>query len=345
MTSARRRARREPSDGLGAGNAGWRSGSRCDELAPAYGRERRSPSMRQLDRSAAAAARLAGARRRARRRRHVRRRRFLGCRGAAEAAPATTSSASRCSSTTTARRRAARAPAAPARTSRTRAASPRRSASRITCSTTRSRFADAVIDELRRELRRRRDADPVRHLQSADQVPRPPRHGARARRRRAGDRPLHPARATGAHGPRALSRARRATATRAISCSPRRASSCAPVVSARRHAQGRGARAGALISASPSPTSPTARTSASCRRAATPSHRAAEARRAEARRHRARRRTAPRHVTTASSTTRSASGGASRSRRPSRSMSCASMPSATRSWWDRATSCARTACP
>ena len=42
--------------------------------------------------------------------------------------------------------RTARAPAAPARTSTMPAASPRRSASRITCSTTRSRFRDAVID-------------------------------------------------------------------------------------------------------------------------------------------------------------------------------------------------------
>ena len=43
---------------------------------------------------------------------------------------------------------------------------------------------------LRRELSRRRDADPVRRMQPLDQVPRPPGNRPGARRRRAGDRPL-----------------------------------------------------------------------------------------------------------------------------------------------------------
>ena len=72
------------------------------------------------------------------RRRHVGRRRFLGRRRRCWRAPGSTSSASRCSSTTTAPRPAARAPAAPARTSTTRRESPTGSASRTTCSTTRS---------------------------------------------------------------------------------------------------------------------------------------------------------------------------------------------------------------
>ena len=43
---------------------------------------------------------------------------------------------------------------------------------------------------LRRELPRRRDADPLRRVQPLDQVPRPPGDRPGSRRRRAGDRPL-----------------------------------------------------------------------------------------------------------------------------------------------------------
>ena len=64
------------------------------------------------------------------------------------------SSASRCSFTTTAPRPGARAPAAPGRTSTTRRASPSGSASRITCSITRARFRAAVIEDFAESYRR-----------------------------------------------------------------------------------------------------------------------------------------------------------------------------------------------
>ena len=78
---------------------------------------------------------------------------------------------------------------------------------------------------LRRELRGGRDAGAVHRLQPVDQVPRPAGDRARARRRGAGDRPLRRlAAARRAAAARSTARARR-SATRAISCSPPRASS------------------------------------------------------------------------------------------------------------------------
>ncbi len=123
---------------------------------------------------------------------------------------------------------------------------------------------------LRRELRRGRDAGAVRRVQPVDQVPRSARDRARARRPGPGHRPLRRlAPAAGREAARSTARARR-SATRATSCSPPRASSssCCASRSATRPRRRRASwRAG---SASRSPTSTTARTSASCRPAATP---------------------------------------------------------------------------
>ena len=78
---------------------------------------------------------------------------------------------------------------------------------------------------LRRELCRGRDAGALRRLQPVDQVPRPARDRARARRPGPGDRPLRRlAPRCRAAAARSTARARR-SATRAISCSPPRASS------------------------------------------------------------------------------------------------------------------------
>ena len=77
----------------------------------------------------------------------------------------------------------------------------------------------------RRELRGGRDAGAVRRVQPVDQVPRPAVDRARARREGAGDRPLRRLAAAAGRRPRALPRARGPSATRAISCSPPRASS------------------------------------------------------------------------------------------------------------------------
>ena len=78
---------------------------------------------------------------------------------------------------------------------------------------------------LRRELCGGRDAGALRRLQPVDQVPRPAGDRARSRRRGAGDRPLcRFARPCPAAGARSIARAR-PSATRAISCSPPRASS------------------------------------------------------------------------------------------------------------------------
>ena len=77
-------------------------------------------------------------------------------------------------------------------------------------------------------------------------------------------------RALPAAAARSIARARR-SATRAISCSPPRASSSTLLrFPLGERGQGGDARAGARASASRSPTSTTARTSASCRPAATP---------------------------------------------------------------------------
>ena len=123
---------------------------------------------------------------------------------------------------------------------------------------------------VRRELCGRRDAGALRRLQPGDQVPRPPHHRPRPRRAGAGDRPLRRlARGCPAAAARSTAPATR-TATRATSCSPPRASrsiSCAFRSASsprRRPASSPGA------SICRSPTSPTARTSASCRPGATP---------------------------------------------------------------------------
>ncbi len=123
---------------------------------------------------------------------------------------------------------------------------------------------------LRRELSRRRDADPLRRVQPLDQVPRPPRDRAGPRRRRAGDRPLR--------------REPRACRTGAAPCTaradPERDQSyflyatTPEQLACLRFPLGRAARRtrrgrSPASSASRSPTRPTARTSASCRRAAT----------------------------------------------------------------------------
>ena len=133
-------------------------------------------------------------------------------------------SASPCSSTTTARRRTARAPAA-------RPGHPRRArvAERIGIPhyvlDYESRFREAVIDDfadkLYRTARRRCPASTA----TVDQVPRPAGHRARTRRRGAGHRPLcRFASACRRRRARSTAPARR-SATRAISCSPPRASS------------------------------------------------------------------------------------------------------------------------
>ena len=133
---------------------------------------------------------------------------------------ATTSSASRCSSTTTARRRIARAPAAPARTSTTRATSPLASAFPITCSTYEERFREKVIEPFARAYVGGETPDSLRRLQPAHEIRRSFRGGERPRRRPLGDRPLCRQRATtGAAGGRFTAPPTR-TATRAISCSP-----------------------------------------------------------------------------------------------------------------------------
>ena len=106
-----------------------------------------------------------------------------------------TSSASRSSSTIMARRWAARAPAAPARTSRM----PRRVAEALGIPhyvlDYEERFASSRDGRVRRQLSRGRDAGAVRRLQSEDQVPRSVADRRGARRRGARHRPLCPERA------------------------------------------------------------------------------------------------------------------------------------------------------
>ena len=77
---------------------------------------------------------------------------------------------------------------------------------------------------VRRQLSRRRDAGALRRLQPEDQVPRPAEDGRGPRRRRARHRPLCPERARGGRAS-SFTGPRMASATRAISCSPPRASS------------------------------------------------------------------------------------------------------------------------
>ena len=115
-----------------------------------------------------------------------------------------------------------RRPGHPRRARRRRPA--RRAALRARLRGALSRESDRAV---RPRLCRRRDADPLRRLQPAHEVRRPVRGRRRSRRRRAGDRPL-------CRQPRRRRRAAARstappipTATRAISCSPPRASNCA----------------------------------------------------------------------------------------------------------------------
>ncbi len=220
-------------------------------------------------RSTASVVRKAPARH-AGRRRHVGRRRQLGGGGDAGRRGLRRGRASRCSSTTTARRWRARAPAAPGATSTTRGGWPRRWAFRTTCSTTRDRFRDARGRRVRRRLSRRRDAGALHPLQRAGEVPRPAGDGAGSRGRLHGDRALRPARSTGRRG-RSCTGPPTRRATRAISCSRPPASSSATCASRsagwrRRPRRGRWRRATGCRWR----TSPTARTSASCRTAPMP---------------------------------------------------------------------------
>ncbi len=105
------------------------------------------------------------------------------------------------------------------------------------------RFADAVMQFVRRELHLGRDADPVRHLQSEDQVPRPARDSARARRRRARHRPLHPARATARRCRRSSAAADADRDQSYFLFATTREQLAASVVPARRHDEERGAGA------------------------------------------------------------------------------------------------------
>ena len=83
-----------------------------------------------------------------------------------------------------------RRPGHPRRAPRRRDAS----ASRTTCSTTRAASATPVMRGFRRQLRPRRDADPLHPLQPDGEVPRPAGRRPRPRRRGDGDRPLCPPR-------------------------------------------------------------------------------------------------------------------------------------------------------
>ena len=122
---------------------------------------------------------------------------------------------------------------------------------------------------LRRELSRRRDADPLRRMQPLHQVPRPPGNRPGARRRRAGDRPLRRRAAACRTAGAPCSGPPIRIATRATSFTRPRPSSSPPC--AFRSANATRPRRGRwpAISASRSPTRPTARTSASCRTGAT----------------------------------------------------------------------------
>ncbi len=133
-----------------------------------------------------------------------------------------------------------------------------------------SRFKETVIDRFAASYVAGETPVPCIECNQIDQVPRSAQDRARARRQGAGDRTLRRlARRCRAAAARSIARAM-PSATRAISCSPPRASSstCCAFRSANtarpRRASWRAA------SGSRSPTSTTARTSASCRRAATP---------------------------------------------------------------------------
>ena len=147
------------------------------------------------------------------------------------------------------RGRDARAPAAPARTFTTRRASPRRIGIPHYVLDYESALPRRGDRRFRRRLSARRDADPLRRLQSDGEVPRPAGDGARSRRRGAGDRPLcAPGRR--ARTGRSCIAPSMPRATRAISSSAPRAPQLDFLrFPARRHEQGRDARARAPLRA------------------------------------------------------------------------------------------------
>ena len=153
------------------------------------------------------------------RRRHVGRRGFLRHRRAAEARRATTWWASPCSFIPKTRRRRARAPAAPAQD----IYDAKRVAETLGIPhyvlDYESRFRKARDRGFRRHLCPRRNADPLRALQSEGEVRRPAGHGARAGRRGAGHRPLCAAASKARTAPNCMPPPM-PRATRAISCSP-----------------------------------------------------------------------------------------------------------------------------
>ena len=146
------------------------------------------------------------------------------------------------------------------------AAAPRRSPLR-------ARLRDPVSREGDRAVRARlclgRDADPLRRLQSADEVRRPVRGGA------GNSAPIFSPPAITSFPTRTAAAGAHSTApptpsaTRAISSSPPRASSSRCCVSRWAACPSRRCARWRANSASPSPTRPTARTSASCRPATT----------------------------------------------------------------------------
>ena len=123
---------------------------------------------------------------------------------------------------------------------------------------------------LRRELCGGRDPGALRRLQHGDQVQGPARHRARTRRQGAGDRPLRRLPRAARRHPRALPRPGRGPRPELfpVRHHPRPARCVA--VSARRQDQGGDPRTRPPVRPRVSPTSTTARTSASCRPAATP---------------------------------------------------------------------------
>ena len=184
---------------------------------------------------------------------------------------------------------------------------------------------------LRRELSRRRDADPLRRVQPLDQVPRPPGDRPGTRRRRAGDRPLRGEPPPAGRPPRACSAPPIRTATRATSSTRRRPSSSRSCAfrsarcrqgrdararpRARPHGRRQGGQPGHLLRAA---------------RALQRRHRAAEAGRRAAAARSSMSTAACSAATRASSTTPSASGAGSASRSASRFTSCGSMPEPAR---------------
>ena len=163
----------------------------------------------------------------------------------------------------------------------------------------------------------RRDADPLRGLQPADQVPRAARHRPRARGGRAGHRPLHRSCAHGPGGPELYRAARRRARPELFPVRDHARAARAPAAfRSARYRQGRGARAGAQLRPAGRRQ---VRQPGHLLRAAGPlhrRHRAPEAGRRRGRRHRARRRPRARPRTAASSTTPSASGAGSASPAP-----------------------------